>query len=64
MLSDARKYSVDATMLDGVAVHIRAIRPDDQERLHEHFKNLSEQSIYFRFMGLKRDLSAQTISSA
>ena len=57
MTGDARKYSVDATMLNGAAVHIRAIRPDDQERLHEHFKSLSEQSIYFRFMGLKRDLS-------
>jgi GNAT superfamily N-acetyltransferase len=57
MPGDAHKYSVDATMLDGGNVHIRAIRPDDQARLHEHFKSLSEQSIYFRFMGLKRDLS-------
>ena len=61
MLDDARKYSVDATMLDGTAIRIRAIRPDDQERLHEHFRGLSEQSIYFRFMGLKRDLSPQDL---
>jgi len=57
MLSDAHRYCVDARMLDGAAVRIRAIRPDDQERLHQHFKGLSEQSVYFRFMGLKRDLS-------
>ena len=57
MVSEPRKYCVDATMLDGAAVRIRAIRPDDQERLHEHFRGLSEQSVYFRFMGLKRDLS-------
>jgi len=57
MLSDARKYCVDAKMLDGAAIRIRAIRPDDQERLHEHFRGLSEQSVYFRFMGAKRDLS-------
>jgi GNAT superfamily N-acetyltransferase len=56
MLIDARKYLADATMLDGAAIRIRAIRPDDRERLHDHFKSMSEQSIYFRFMGLKRDL--------
>jgi GNAT superfamily N-acetyltransferase len=57
MLGDARKYCVDATMLDGTAIRIRAIRPDDQERLHEHFRGLSERSVYLRFMGIKRDLS-------
>jgi len=55
-LIDARNYFCDATLLDGAAIRIRAIRPDDQERLHDHFKSMSEQSIYFRFMGLKRDL--------
>jgi GNAT superfamily N-acetyltransferase len=58
MLRDARKYCVEATMLDGGAIRIRAIRPDDQERLHDHFRRLSGQSVYFRFMGIKRDLSA------
>jgi len=57
MGGDARNYSVDTTMLDGSAVRIRAIRPDDQERLHDHFRGLSEQSVYFRFMGIRRDLS-------
>ena len=57
MLCDARQYFVDAKMLDGAAIRIRAISPDDQERLHEHFRGLSEQSVYFRFMGAKRDLS-------
>jgi GNAT superfamily N-acetyltransferase len=57
MSSDARNYSVDTTMRSGAPIRIRAIRPDDQERLHDHFKGLSQQSIYFRFMGLKRDLS-------
>jgi len=57
MLNDARKYCVEARMLDGAPVLIRAIRPDDQDRLHDHFRGLSEQSVYFRFMGLKRDLS-------
>ena len=46
MLSDARSYCVDATMLDGATIRIRAIRPDDQERLHDHFRSLSEKSVY------------------
>ena len=62
MSCDARNYNVDTTMLDGAAILIRAIRPDDQERLHDHFKGLSQQSIYFRFMGLKRDLSPNDLS--
>src|SRR5271154_1834679 len=61
MAGDAGKYFADATMLDGAAVRIRAIRPDDKERLHDHFKGLSEQSVYFRFMGFKRDLSPQDL---
>src|SRR5258708_25071700 len=61
MLGDARKYCVEATMLDGTSMRIRAIRPDDQERLHDHFKGLSEKSVYFRFMGIRRDLSPQDL---
>jgi len=61
MLGDVQKYCVDARMLDGTAIRIRAIRPDDQEHLHEHFRGLSEQSVYFRFMGIKRDLSPQDL---
>ncbi len=61
MLIDARNYCVDATMLDGASIRIRAIRPDDQERLHEHFRGLSEKSSYFRFMGIRRDLSPQDL---
>ncbi|HEV2170556.1 MAG TPA: GNAT family N-acetyltransferase [Candidatus Binatus sp.] len=53
----ARNYAADATMLDGSAILVRAIRPDDKERLHEHFHGLSEKSVYFRFMGIRRDLS-------
>jgi GNAT superfamily N-acetyltransferase len=62
MLGDARKYCVDATMLDGTAIRIRAIRPDDRERLHEHFGGLSQQSVYFRFMGFRRGLSPDDLT--
>lgn len=54
---DARHYSVEGAMLDGTPIRIRAIRPDDKERLLEHFHGLSGKSVYFRFMGIRRDLS-------
>jgi GNAT superfamily N-acetyltransferase len=54
---DARNYSVEAAMLDGTPIRIRAIRPDDKERLLEHFHGLSGKSVYLRFMGIRRDLS-------
>jgi GNAT superfamily N-acetyltransferase len=58
---DPRRYCVEAKLLDGSSIRIRAIGIDDQERLHEHFRGLSQQSVYFRFMGFKRDLSAQDL---
>jgi acetyl coenzyme A synthetase (ADP forming)-like protein len=36
---------------------VRAIRPDDRERLLEHFHGLSARSVYFRFFGAKRRLT-------
>jgi GNAT superfamily N-acetyltransferase len=54
---DASTYRVEAVLRDGGAICIRAIRPDDKIRLHQHFAALSPQSVYFRFMGIRRDLS-------
>jgi RimJ/RimL family protein N-acetyltransferase len=56
-LLDPANYQVDETLRDGGLTHIRAIRPDDRERLLEHFNSLSEQSVYYRFFGLKHSLS-------
>jgi RimJ/RimL family protein N-acetyltransferase len=40
---------------DGTRVHVRPIRPDDEERLHEVFSRMSERSVYLRFFSpLKR----------
>jgi GNAT superfamily N-acetyltransferase len=58
---DPRNYCVDAKLRDGSPIRIRAIGTDDQERLHDHFRAMSQRSIYFRFMGFKRDLSAQDL---
>jgi RimJ/RimL family protein N-acetyltransferase len=56
-LAPAADYAADEVLRDGGSIHIRAIRPDDRERLREHFHGLSEKSIYFRFFGLKRSLN-------
>jgi GNAT superfamily N-acetyltransferase len=50
-------YSVSEVLRDGVVVLIRAIRPNDQQRLLRHFQGLSPQSVYYRFFGLKRSLN-------
>lgn len=40
---------------DGTRVHVRPIRPDDEDRLHEVFARMSERSIRLRFFSpLKR----------
>lgn len=42
---------------DGTTVVIRPIRPDDAAYLKSTFPRLSAQSIYFRFMTYKRELT-------
>ena len=54
---DAAHYSVEEVLRDGGSIHVRALRPDDRERLLEHFKGLSQQSRYYRFFGLKRSMT-------
>ena len=58
---DARHYVVDEVLRDGRKVRIRAIRPDDKERLLEHFGGLGTGSRYFRFFGLKRALTSSDL---
>ncbi len=58
---DARNYVTDEVLRDGTAVQIRAIRPDDKERLLEHFAGLGVSSRYFRFFGNKRALTGEDL---
>jgi RimJ/RimL family protein N-acetyltransferase len=48
---------VQDTLKDGTRVTIRAVRPDDGDRIHAAFRHLSRESVYKRFMGYKRDVS-------
>lgn len=44
-----------------INVHFRLIRPDDADRIKELFYDLSEESIYFRFLTPLRSLRRQTL---
>jgi RimJ/RimL family protein N-acetyltransferase len=49
------------TRSDRDAVTIRAIRPDDRVRIVKAFQALEPRSIYLRFFGPKRELSAEEV---
>jgi len=53
----AKNYSIKATLRDGESINIRAISPEDKKLLLNGFHRLSPQSIKFRFLGLKKDLT-------
>jgi membrane protein DedA with SNARE-associated domain len=55
--ADPRHYAIEEVLRDGGSIHVRAICPDDRERLLAHFHRLSARSVYFRFFGAKRRLT-------
>jgi len=57
-----RVYRANANLGDGTSVCIRAIRPDDKDRLSGHFERLSSQSRYRRFFGFRKALTPQELS--
>ncbi len=58
---EARNYSAHEVLRDGGSIHIRAIRADDKDRLLDHFRHMSQDSIYHRFFGLKHSLTDQDL---
>jgi GNAT superfamily N-acetyltransferase len=61
-IADLRGYSANAILGDGSPVSIRAIRPDDKERLAGHFDGLSSDSRYHRFFGLRNAFTPRELS--
>ena len=55
LLSPRRSETV--TLRDGTAVAVRLIRPDDAPRLKALYSRLSPESIFFRFLELRKRLS-------
>jgi RimJ/RimL family protein N-acetyltransferase len=61
---DARNYSVQETLKNGLRVTIRAIRPDDRDALRAAFKELEERTVYLRFFGPKQEISHRELMEA
>jgi hypothetical protein len=61
-IDDFRGYSANAILRDGTPVCIRAIRPDDKERLVGHFDRLSSDSRYHRFFGFRNAFTPRELS--
>jgi len=55
-------YHADEYLPDGRVVHLRAIRPDDRDRLREEFLKLSKASVRDRFFSVKLDLTANELT--
>ena len=60
---DARDYLVHETLRNDLAVCIRAVRPEDGDLLIEAFHKLDPESIYLRFFGPKKEISAAELKT-
>jgi RimJ/RimL family protein N-acetyltransferase len=49
---------------DGKSILIRAVRPDDKERLRAAFGGLEQESIYTRFFGYRKELTEAELEQA
>ena len=52
-----RNYAADALLRDGRSVRVRAIRPDDKNRLLGLFRRQGPETIHYRFFGAKATLT-------
>lgn len=51
-----KQYSARESLRNGLVVTIRALRPDDCERMDEAFRKLDKGSVYTRFFSYKKAL--------
>lgn len=56
--ADVARLEGPLTLYDGTTIHVRAIRPDDDERLRAFHRGLSPDSIMFRFFHFLPELPA------
>jgi len=62
MSNHLASYSATHTLADGCRLRLRAIRPDDRERLREEFLKLSKATVRDRFFSIKLDLTPAELS--
>jgi RimJ/RimL family protein N-acetyltransferase len=61
-MTDARDHHCEDMLRNGLRVTIRAVRPDDRERLAKAFASLDRESVYTRFFAYKSELSAAELA--
>jgi len=61
-MTDPRDFAVGETLRNGAALTIRALRPDDRERLRAAYAQLSPTTLYLRTFGHRKDLSEAELS--
>lgn len=57
-----KSYRAEETLFDGRVMHIRSLQPHDREAIIEGMKRLSPESLFFRFMAVRHQLSEKEIS--
>ena len=61
---DAKNYSVQETLKNGLQVTIRSIRSDDGKALLAAFKELEDRTVYLRFFGAKQEILSKELTEA
>ncbi len=56
-----QEWEADVVLADGMVAHVRPIRPDDAEGIHEFHAGQSEESIYLRFFAPIKRLSDRDV---
>jgi GNAT superfamily N-acetyltransferase len=62
MNSDPASYHHSETLSDGQTIRLRAIQPNDRERLREEFLKLSKATVRDRFFSVKMDLTPKELT--
>ncbi|MGZ4640251.1 MAG: GNAT family N-acetyltransferase, partial [Actinomycetes bacterium] len=55
-------WEADVVLRDGGTAHLRPIRPEDADLLRRFYSRLSDETIYFRFFSLYRQLSDKDVT--
>jgi RimJ/RimL family protein N-acetyltransferase len=64
MNHNLKDFTMSDKLKDGTPVVIRAVRPDDKEKINEAFKHLDPETIYTRYFRYKSNLTDEELKWA
>ena len=62
-MADAASFSVIERLRDGTQIELRALRPSDRDALLDAAGRTSDQSLYRRFFGIRREFNDAEVAS-